>query len=281
MTVKRDPDAILAAWLEDGPNRLPDATRRAIAVTTRTTRQSRRPRWVPWRFPNMNGMSRFALAAVAVVAVALGGLYLLTGRPAAGSAGQRRRLRRPSSPSPSPTLSASPDTDVHVGSVRHLDRLSERLDHRPCSQAVDEWATRELKTARATRSRIRCSATICSWFLHRSRWPARPATNGRQPYQASVNGAAHARLRTPGRSPIDDAPGVIVDCAARPIHALTWVGDRGYFVLLYRSADEPWLDGVYDRTWFEQVLGTVKLQPEDAVAAPSPTASSNPSPSPS
>ena len=37
MTVKRDPDAILAAWLEDGPVALPEPTRRAIAVTTRTT----------------------------------------------------------------------------------------------------------------------------------------------------------------------------------------------------------------------------------------------------
>ncbi len=36
MTVKRDPDAILAAWLHEGPAGLPDATRRAIAVTTRT-----------------------------------------------------------------------------------------------------------------------------------------------------------------------------------------------------------------------------------------------------
>ena len=52
MTVQRDPDAILAAWLEEGPNRLPDATRRAIAVTTRTTHQSRRPMWLPWRYPS-------------------------------------------------------------------------------------------------------------------------------------------------------------------------------------------------------------------------------------
>ena len=51
MTIQRDPDAILAAWLEEGPNRLPDATRRAIAVSTRTTHQSRLPDWLPWRAP--------------------------------------------------------------------------------------------------------------------------------------------------------------------------------------------------------------------------------------
>ena len=97
MTVKRDPDTILAAWLEEGPTRLPDATRRAITVTTRTTRQSRRPPWVPWRFPNMNGMTRFALAAAAVVAVALGGLYLIN--PSGGTVG---------GPGPSATPTASP-----------------------------------------------------------------------------------------------------------------------------------------------------------------------------
>ena len=43
MTVKRDPDAILAAWLEEGPTALPEPTRRAIAVTTRTTTQRRPP----------------------------------------------------------------------------------------------------------------------------------------------------------------------------------------------------------------------------------------------
>ena len=32
MTVQRDPDAILAAWLEEGPTGLPEPTRRAIAV---------------------------------------------------------------------------------------------------------------------------------------------------------------------------------------------------------------------------------------------------------
>jgi hypothetical protein len=99
MNVKRDPDAILDAWLDEGPHRLPEPTRRAIAVSTRNIRQSRRPRWVPWRFPNMNGMSRTALAAVAVVAVLLGGLYLFSRAPAGGVGGPSAS----SSPSPAST----------------------------------------------------------------------------------------------------------------------------------------------------------------------------------
>jgi hypothetical protein len=101
MTVQHDPDAILAAWLEEGPAALPDTVRRAIAVNTRTTRQKRLPIWQPRRLPTMNGTSRLILAAVAVVAIALGGLYLsgLTRNGAIGG---------PPSPSPSPAASPSP-----------------------------------------------------------------------------------------------------------------------------------------------------------------------------
>ena len=61
---------------------------------------------------------------------------------------------------------------------------------------------------------------------------------------------------------IDGAPGMIsADCLA----ALVSVEDRGYLVMLYRSADDPGLEALYDRTWFEQLLATVDLRPEDAV----------------
>jgi len=42
-------------------------------------------------------------------------------------------------------------------------------------------------------------------------------------------------------------------------------GDRGYLIMLRVSPDEPWLAPVYDRAWFESVLATVQLHPEDAV----------------
>ena len=90
MTIRRDPDAILAAWLEEGPNQLPDTTRRAIAVSTRTTHQSRLPVWLPWRYPSMNGMTRFALAAAAVVAVVVGGPVRPQTRDRSGSRGWSR-----------------------------------------------------------------------------------------------------------------------------------------------------------------------------------------------
>lgn len=82
MSVQRDPDAILAAWLEEGPTGLPEATRRAIAVNTRTTDQRRRPIWMPRRRTAMNLYARWAVVAIAIVVSVGGALYFLA--PAGG-----------------------------------------------------------------------------------------------------------------------------------------------------------------------------------------------------
>jgi len=85
MSVKRDPDAILAAWLEEGPARLPDATRRAIGVASRSTDQRRRPVRAPWRLPLMNTYAKLAATAVLVVVVGAAGLAVLgPGLPGVG-----------------------------------------------------------------------------------------------------------------------------------------------------------------------------------------------------
>jgi len=110
MTERRDPDAILAAWLDEGPDVLPESTRRAIEVTTRTTDQARHLAWLPWRAANMNGTTRLALVAAAVVAVAVGGLYVLrpgTDGPGVGGSGSPVPSSSPSSASPT----ASPSDD--------------------------------------------------------------------------------------------------------------------------------------------------------------------------
>jgi hypothetical protein len=51
------------------------------------------------------------------------------------------------------------------------------------------------------------------------------------------------------------------------------IQDRGYFIRLYTSGDEPSLGTYYDQAWFRTVLDTVQLHPEDAVdTAPSASA---------
>ena len=97
MKPPRERSAIVAAWLEEGPNELPDFTRRAIAVDIRTTRQSRRSIWFLRRFPPMDRLSLAALAAVAVIVLAVAGLAVSRIAPDGGNVG-----------APPPALSASP-----------------------------------------------------------------------------------------------------------------------------------------------------------------------------
>jgi hypothetical protein len=119
----RDPDAILAAWLEEGPAQLPETTRRAIAVDLRTTRQNRRVLDVPWRPNTMNPFARLAAVAAVIVIVAGGAVYLLQpGNQGVGGP--------PASPSPSvaptrPTVSASPELSWETFTS---DRFGYRID---------------------------------------------------------------------------------------------------------------------------------------------------------
>ena len=77
MTTPRDRDEILSAWMDEGPSQLPDQTRRAIAVAIPTTSQRRSIAARLWRSPQMQQLPKLAVGAMAVVAVVLGGAFLL------------------------------------------------------------------------------------------------------------------------------------------------------------------------------------------------------------
>ena len=176
MTTPRDPDAILAAWLEEGPNRLPDATRRAIAVSTRTTHQARLPTWLPWRVRRMNGMTRLALAAVAVVAVVVGGLFVLRpGTDPSGSGpGSVRGVPAVDAPDRQPSPSRSPpaligvDAGIHVATVRLLDPVPRPAGHvtPTTGEGPTGWRRRRLRR----RGRGLVSPRLVGRRSGRSRW---------------------------------------------------------------------------------------------------------------
>jgi hypothetical protein len=62
---------------------------------------------------------------------------------------------------------------------------------------------------------------------------------------------------------VDDAPGWV--SASCQIAAVS-VDGRGYVFLGYVSGDEPALSEAYNLAWFEQVLATVRLDPEGATS---------------
>lgn len=107
MTTPRDPDTTIAAWMDDGPNELPDATRRAILTALPTIRQAGRGPFAPWRIPTLSRLT--AALAVAVVVVAGGALALGIGRSPSAAGGSPVPTPTPT-PTPSPEPSAASET---------------------------------------------------------------------------------------------------------------------------------------------------------------------------
>jgi hypothetical protein len=116
MNVQRDPDEILAAFLDEGPLELPSGTQRAILTALSTTPQARRSLLAPWRFTQMNMFARGA--AVLVVAVLAIGALALFGGPRGGVGGPS-----PSSVSSPASSSASstPSTPASAPPLPTLD----------------------------------------------------------------------------------------------------------------------------------------------------------------
>ncbi|MEK6719720.1 MAG: hypothetical protein AABZ33_03500 [Chloroflexota bacterium] len=107
MNTPRDPDEILSAWLDEGPARLPDQTRRAIVVALPSVTQRWRLSWVPWRFPLMTNTMRAAAGIAIVAIVGVAGLNFL--RPAVGPGSAPSQTPTPTAtPEPSPTQMAQP-----------------------------------------------------------------------------------------------------------------------------------------------------------------------------
>jgi hypothetical protein len=104
MNVTHDPDAILAAWIEEGPTRLPEATRRAIGVNARTMNQHRHPLWMPRRRPMMNPFVKMLATAIAIAVVIGGTWYALA--PGGQIGGPPPAIASPS-PSPTPAVTSS------------------------------------------------------------------------------------------------------------------------------------------------------------------------------
>jgi hypothetical protein len=96
MNQPRDPDAIIATWLDDGPIDLPDETRRAIAVGLRTQPRARRMA-LPWRW-STSPIAR--LVAMAAMVLAVGGLSIFVLAYRGGGPGA----------TPAASVSASPST---------------------------------------------------------------------------------------------------------------------------------------------------------------------------
>ena len=280
MTISRDPDAILTAWLEEGPNRLPHATRRAIAVSTRTTRQSRLPMGLPWRAPTMNGMTRLAFATVAVVALVVGGLFILRpGTEQPGGVGGPASPFPSVSPSPStsqpppgsPAASVGPLTQVFTSPTFGYSMkypagwtVNPTTGEGPTPGGADEFVSDvEAWYLRILSRPVPDGVVVDDWILGSLQQSDQPGCMPPRETQESVT--------------IDEHEGRILGFCGTPtvpqIEATVAVDKRAYLFTLIDARAVP--NEVEARAHFDRFMATVTLDPASAVSSPSP----GPSPS--
>jgi hypothetical protein len=128
MKVMRDPDAIIGAWLEDGPTQLPDATRRSIVAVVRTADQRRRTGL--WDLSHLPVGFRLAIAAAVMFAAIAGGALLLRGATQSDVGGA--------------APSATPSPSLPTASASALETGTSRLFKVPFEFAIPEGSRLEL-----------------------------------------------------------------------------------------------------------------------------------------
>jgi hypothetical protein len=279
MNDRRSPERLLAAWFElEAPLGAPDELRDDIHGATRRIRP--RPAWLArdprqpillWRpalnrvsrrFPIMSTYAKLAVAAVAVIAV--GAIGVAVARPPGPptSGGQN--------PAPSPSASAIPSP-----SRSRLPALTERYTsaiHGISAAYPSGWTVFPASGPWTPGSGLpsECGDDTCADHIYQRETNspfldfASQSLGGRsgEQWAAEVLKAPALEATCPAETEpvtIDGAPGMIATlCPNGLLTALAWVGNRGYFIVLYR---------IDDLDWFKEVLAAIELHPEDAIDA--------------
>jgi hypothetical protein len=147
MSVRRDPDGVLAAWLRSeahagAPDRLLSATRTQLESTPQ-----RQSWWPVWRYRDTNTALKLAIAtaAVVVVAVALTGITLGPKTAGVGGSPGERTPSPTTTPTPSPTTAVTPSStpsaarsEVDRGWLTGFSNPSGRYSWDPDGRAAQE-----------------------------------------------------------------------------------------------------------------------------------------------
>jgi hypothetical protein len=253
-----------AFYTTELPVRAPDWVLRGALTTIETTPQ-RRALWPAWRISALDTRLRIAVAAAAVVVIAIIGYQFLPNRGGVGGG---------PTPPPAPSLTPSPSFAPTVV-LPTPPPLSQTFDSTIGGISIsypEGWAT-QAATQQATSPNpfflepfadfIYDPALTDHLFLALVSLDVGASTAAEWIEATAVECTATEAFT------VDGVDGAI--CTGNNV-VLVSTGGRGYAIYLYTSGDEGWLDQVYDRAWFETVLATVQLRPEDAI---------NPSPAPS
>ena len=277
MNVNRDLERQLADFYEsEAPPRAPDWVLRSALQAIDTTRQRRVVIRVPWRSTNMNTFAKVAIAAVVVIAVGALGLSVLRPPSSSNVGGQPSASPSPST-SPSPTFGATiipepaPALTETFTSERHGFSVSYPAGW-DTAKATEPWPGAGLPNFREPTGDFMFDPVLTDHlFLSVASKPL-AGQGGAAWADEFLNAmAANGDCGLPLES-ITTGFGPARQCAGGGIVA-TWAADRGYVIWMYTSGDDPSAVAAYDQAYFNDILATLQLKPEDAVdTAPSPSA---------
>ncbi len=276
MNPPRERSAIVAAWLEEGPNELPESTRRAIAVDVRTTHQSRRSVRAPRWFPRLDRLSLVAVAAVAVMALAVGGLVVRPFASGGNNVGGLPPSQSEAPPSPAATTLAFPPMQRTFFSERYGYAISYPADWTAASPTDPGgwWSPRDWRDGSSTIDPF-------DYIEGPTMGPRFRAASALLPAElADVDAWIDDNLTfssVPGCAPpredwepiqIDGAAGRLRDSCGE-VEATVIIDGRVYLFTLFLGEEQL----TNARELFNALAATIDLRPEDAVL---PTPSSSP-----
>jgi hypothetical protein len=273
-TSHRNVDRVIRSWLQE--DRHEDVSRVAGAVLDLldTTPQRRSPWWPARRFPFMNKPVALGLGAAAVVAAVVIGAQVL-GPPAPGGVG--------GVPSPSPSLTPAPTATLQPSpspiAAPPLTQSFTSTQHGISMSYPEGWTTKA--ATKPWTDCLYCAAVHSNpqvdVLLHPVhddglflRIASQPIGESAPEDWVAAQMASDERCTTTEPIIVDGATGLSGGDTC-DVAVVTTAG-RGYHIDLYFSPDDPDIPAQYDRAWFEEVLATVQLHPEDAVdPGPSPS----------
>jgi hypothetical protein len=264
MTANRDLKRRLGDYYEtEAPPVAPDWVLRDALATIDVTPQRRVFIRVPWRkFPTMNMYARLAVAAVAVIAIGAVALAVLRPGNSPGVGGQAVTPSPESSPSatsrptPSPT-SAPPMTQSFTSTLYGVSMSYP--EGWTTQEATELWTGSQLNFGDPQGDFLYDPALEDHLFMSVASQPIGAAT----PDEWVADRLRIYECTDTEATVVDGATGLI-GAGECNVAAVTTDG-RGYAIALYTSGDEAWIGPAFDRAWFEEVLASVQLHPEDAV----------------
>ena len=265
-TSDRNVDRVIQSWLHEDRHEDVSHVAGAVLDLLNTTPQRRSPWWPARRTPFMNKIVSLGLGAAAVVVALVVGTQVL-GPSARGDVGTApsaspaltpaatATLRPSPSPIAAPPLTQSFTSTRHGFSVSYPKGWTAAAATEPWTEGPSSHPFTDPQADRLYHPTLKdhLFLTFVSQPIGDStaeEWIAKqvaelPECTRTEPI---VVGGASGLIGSEG-------------CDL----ALVTTGGRGYWISLRASKDDPSAVAPFDRAWFEGVLATVQLHPEDAI----------------